>query len=144
MIARDACYHLKCFSKFTIGYRSYVNKNANPEKRKQHKAENIAMAGVSNYIEETLQTCEGEVAPFVKLSDMRKYYCQCLERLCADLAANSTRLKDCVLQMNTNLQASAHTKEVYISHNDSLAAALQFPKDNSLESDATYLQNSLQ
>ena len=104
MIAREACYHLKCLSKFTNGYRSYVNKNANPEKRKQHKAESIAMAEVSNYIEETLQTCEGEVAPFVKLSDERKYYCQCLEWLGADyIAANSTRLKERVLQTNTYL-----------------------------------------
>ena len=39
----------------------------NPEKRKQHKAESIAMAELSNYIEETLQTCEGEVAPFCEI-----------------------------------------------------------------------------
>ena len=28
MIACEACYHLKCLSKFTNGYRSDVNKNA--------------------------------------------------------------------------------------------------------------------
>ena len=31
MVAREACYHLRCMKKFTNTYRSFVKKNVDPD-----------------------------------------------------------------------------------------------------------------
>ena len=55
MISRDACYHHKCMTRFTNSYRSFVNDRKINGKDKQKRCEGIAILGVLNYIEETLE-----------------------------------------------------------------------------------------
>ena len=65
------------------------------------KCESIAPAEVLTFIEDQLQNTEnGEVAPFVKLSTIRKYYCHCLTELNVEcVTANATRLKESILNL---------------------------------------------
>ena len=92
-----------------------------------------------NFVEEGLQVNSGEASPFLKLSEIRKYYCGCLKGMNAPSnTANATRLKEKLLKLNTSLQTSAHTKEVFICYKDDLAAALQFSKEN-FESNASHM-----
>ena len=92
----------------------------------QVKVESLALAEVMMYTEDRLQSCEDEVAPFVKLSEVRKFYCHCLEQLGAVfVTVNATRLKEYILKLNSNLEANFHKKEIYISYKDDLAAALE-------------------
>ena len=58
-----------------------VTKPLDKEKQMQVKVESLALAEVMMYIEDRLQLCEDKVAPFIKLSDVRKFYCHCLEQL---------------------------------------------------------------
>ena len=104
------------------------------------KAESLALAEVMMYIEDRLQSCEDEVAPFIKLSEVRRFYCHCLEQLGAVL--NATRLKEDILKLNSDLEANFHKKEIYISYKDELAAALECSRDNSGVSDAVHLSKA--
>ena len=132
MVAREACYHLRCMTKFTNTYRSFVKKNVDPDQQKQKKYESIALAEVMNFVEEGLQVNSGEASPFLKLSEIRQYYCGCLTRMNApSTTANATRLKEKLLKLNSSLQTSVHYK-------DDLAAALQFSKEN-FESNASHM-----
>ena len=70
MVAREACYHLRCMTKFTNTYRSFVKKNVDPDQQKQKKYESIALAEVMNFVEEGLQVNSGEASPFLKLSEI--------------------------------------------------------------------------
>ena len=91
------------------------------------------------YIEDRLQPCEDEVAPFVKFSEVRKFYCHCLEQLDAVfMTVNSTRQNKDILKLTSNLEANFHKKEIYISYKDDLAAALEYSRDNSAVSDAVH------
>ena len=102
MVAREACYHLRCMTKFNNTYRSFVKKNVDPDQQKQKKYESIALAEVMNFVEEGLQVNSGEALPFLKLSEIRKYYCGCLKRMNApSTTANATRLKEKLLKLNT-------------------------------------------
>ena len=131
-------------NKFTNRYRTFKNINASNAKINQKKHESIALAEVMVFIEEQLQMTEDEeVAPFVKLSTVRKFYSLCLEHLNAEFCTvNSTRLKESILNLSSNLEASNLKKEVYISYKDDLAAALHFSRENSFESDATHLSRA--
>ena len=49
-----------------------------------------------NYIEETLGA-SAVISPYLKLSDVKNYYCQVLEHFNAEfISTNSTRLKEIV------------------------------------------------
>ena len=79
----------------------------------------------------------------MKLSTVRKFYSHCLEHLNAEFCTvNSTRLKENILNLNSNLEESNLKKEVYISYKDDLAAALRFSRENPFESDATHLSRA--
>ena len=127
---------------FTNRYRSYT-KPVDKDKQMQVKLESLALAEVTMYIEDRLQSCEDEVAPFVKLLEMKKFYCHCLEQLGAVfMTVNATRLKEGILKLNSNLEANFHKKESYISYKDDLAAALEYSGDNSGVSDAVHLSKA--
>ena len=141
-MAREACYHKKCMTNFTNRYRSYT-KLVDKDKQMQVKVESLALAEVMMYIEDRLQSCEDEVTPFVKLSEVRKFYCHCLEQLVAVfMTVNATRLKEDILKLNLNLEANFHEKEIYILYKDDLAAALEYSRDNSGISDAVHLSKA--
>ena len=127
---------------FTNRYRSYT-KPVDKDKQMQVKVESLALAEVMMYIEDRLQSCEDEVTPFVKLSEVRKFYCHCLEQLVAVfMTVNATRLKEDILKLNLNLEANFHKKEIYILYKDDLAAALEYSRDNSGISDAVHLSKA--
>ena len=118
LITREACYHKKCMTDFTNRYMSYT-KPVDKDKQMQMKVESPALAEVMMYIEDRLQSCEDEVAPFVKLSEVRKFYCHCLEQQGAVFkTVNATRLKEDILKLNSNLETNFHEKEIYISYKD--------------------------
>ena len=93
---------------FTNRYRSYT-KPVDKDKRMQGKVESLALAEVMMYIDDRLQSFEAKVAPFVKLSEVRKFYYHCLEQLGAVfMTVNTTRLKEDILKLNSNLEANFH------------------------------------
>ena len=69
----------------------------------------VLLSQRSSFIEDQLQNTEnGEVAPFVKLSTIRKYYCHCLTQLNVEyVTANTTRLKESILNLNSDLEATS-------------------------------------
>ena len=141
-MAREACYHKKCITDFTNRYRSYT-KPVDKDKQMQVKVERLALAEVMMYIEDRLQPCEDEVAPFVKLLEVRKFYYHCLEQLGAVfMTVNATKLKEDILKLNQNLEANFRKKKIYISYKDDLAAALEYSQDNSGVSDAVHLSKA--
>ena len=106
----------------------------------QVKVESLAPAEVMMYIEDRLQLCEDEVAPFVKLSKVGNFYCHCLEQLGAVvMTVNATRLKKDILKLNSNLKANFQKKEIYILYKDDLAATLEYSRENSGVPDALHL-----
>ncbi len=125
-------------TKFSNKYRSFVNKTNDDRQCQQKKLESIALAEVMMYIEENLQSSEKEeFAPYIKISDARKFYCHCLEVLhTSSVNVNATRLKESILRLNPNLEALSSKNEVYLSYKDNLAAALQYSREHSLESEA--------
>ena len=59
----------------------------------QKGLEATAVADCMSFIEDSLQSCD-EVVPFIKLSDIRIFYCHCLENLKAPIVlVNATTLK---------------------------------------------------
>ena len=80
MISRDACYHRKCITGFTNSYRSFVNDRNKNGKDKQKICEEIAILEVLSYINQTLEASTF-ISPYLKLSDVKKCYCQVLEDL---------------------------------------------------------------
>lgn len=140
MISREACYHLKCMTMFTNSYRKFVNNNKPVEiDDEQKKVEEIALLETLHFVEESLQS-SSLLAPYIKLSDVKRQYCQVLTNLNAEfISVNSTRLKDSLLLENKNLEATPHNKEVFISFKDCLAAALKYAEENNLRSDLNCL-----
>lgn len=104
----------KCMTKFSNQHKASVNNKNTNIKVVQEKHESIALARVLMYIERSFQYRENEeVAPFVKLSTVRKYYCHCLGHLNAkSVTANASRLKESILHLNQNLEATTFKNEV--------------------------------
>ena len=92
------------------------------------------------FIEESLQHNTEEVPPFIKLSDVRKFYQTCLQDLNAEfISVNATRLKTSILELNENLEATPGKKEVLISFKDDLAEALRYTREHSAYQNAAHL-----
>ena len=137
MISRDACYHHKCITTFTNAYRKFVNDNN--RNSKDRRLEEIAFLEAMHFLEETLLT-SSMMAPYVKLSEIKHYYCQVMESLNAEfLSVNATRLRERLLQKNANLEATPHNMEVFISFKDDLAAALKYAEENDARSNLNHI-----
>ena len=78
MTSRDACYPHKCIAEFTNSDKRFVNDHNKNEKNKKKRCVEIAILEVLNHIEETLEAY-AVISPYLKLSDVKKYYCQVLE-----------------------------------------------------------------
>ena len=128
-------------TKFSNQHKASVNNKNTNIKVVQEKHESIALARVLMYMERSFQYRENkEVAPFVMLSTVRKYHCHCLGHLNAkSVTANASRLKESILHLNQNLEATTFKNEVYISYKDDLAAALHYSREHSIESEAAHL-----
>ena len=127
---------------FVYRYRSFVNKEAKANRKSQQNHESIALAETMIYIEETLQEDNTEVAPFIKLSTAQKYQ-SCLIALNAEFTTvSSTQLKERILSLNKNLEATSGRKEVYISFKDDLAGALEYTREHSTDKNATHLSKA--
>ena len=111
---------------FTDLYRSFVNDRNKNGKDKHKRCEEIAILEVLNYTGETLEA-SAIISPYLKLADIKNYCSQVLEHLNAEfVSVNPTRLKERLLQLNTNLEAIPHRKEAFISFRDDLVAAIKF------------------
>ena len=77
-IAREAYYNEHCMKKFGNKFRKFSNDHVNHVKDVQKSLEAIAVAQCMLFIKDSLQSSD-EVAPFIKLSVIRKFYCHCLE-----------------------------------------------------------------
>ena len=95
------------------------------------------------YIEETFQEDNTEVSPFIILSTAQKYYQSCLIDLNLEfITVNSTQLKERILSLNKNLEATSRKKEVYISFKDDLAGALEYTREHSTDKSAAHLSKA--
>ena len=103
------------------------------------KVESLALAEVMMYIEDRLQSCEDEVAPFVKLSEVKKFSCHLGAVF---MTVNAATLEEDIPKLNSNLEANFHKNEIYVSYKDGLAAALEYSRDNSGISDAVHLSKA--
>ena len=125
---------------FANPYQSFVKKEARANQKSQQNHESIALAETMIYIEETLKEDNTEVAPFIKLSAAKKYYQFCLIALNAEFTtSNSTQLKEIILSLNKNLEATSGRKEAYISFKDDLAGALEYKREHSTDKNAAHL-----
>ena len=93
---------------FTNTYRGFVNKESKANRKSPQKYENIALAETMIYIEVALEENHAKVAPFIKLSGVKKYYQSCLMDLNAkNTNVSSTGLKERILNLNETLQATS-------------------------------------
>ena len=114
MIAREAWYHERCMTKFKNIFREFSNGQENHVKDIQKSLEVIAVAKCMLFVEDSLQN-SNEVAPFIKLSFILKFYCNCLENLKAPVASvNVTRLKEKTLLVISKLPYYKFLKSVML------------------------------
>ena len=106
MIAREECYHEHCMTKFRNKFWKFSNDQENHVKDVQKRLEVIAFAECMSFIKDYPQSSD-EVASFIKLPVILKFYFHCLENLKAPVVSfNATRLKENLLELNPNLEAT--------------------------------------
>ena len=127
LFARGACYHHQCLTEFRNRYRTFLA-SENPDTARLKDIESSVLAQTMMYIEESLaKSTDTDVATSIKLSDVRKFYDHSLARMTGkESNVNVTRLKDKILELESDLQAVSDKKEIYISYKDDLAAALKY------------------
>ena len=82
LFVRDACYHLQCMAKFRNRYRTFLSsRDVNTTRMKDY--ESSALAETMMYIQERLSV-HTEIAGSIKLSDIRKFYENSLNRLAGE------------------------------------------------------------
>ena len=107
-------------------FRKFFNDQENHLKDVQKSLEAIAVAHCMLFIEDSLLS-SGEIAPSMKLSVIRKFYCCCLENLKAPVVSvNLTRLNENLLKLNPNVETPSHNKEVFNSFKDDFVAVLEY------------------
>ena len=116
MVAREACYHQHCMKNSGINFASFptISKIILKKFRK--------VSRVLSFIKDSLQSSD-EIAPFIKLSVTKKFYCHCSSPI---VSVNATRLKENSLKFNPNLEANSQKKEDVFSFKDDLAARLHY------------------
>lgn len=77
MIAHDTCYYQVCISSFLNSYRGLINKESKANRKSQQKYWNIALAEIMISVEEVLEKNHAEVASFIKLPSVIKYFQYC-------------------------------------------------------------------
>ena len=123
-------------TKFRNKFCKFYKDQENGVKEVQKSLEAIAVAKCMSFIEDSLQSSD-EVAPFIKLPVIRKFYSHCLENFKAPVVSgNVTRLKENLLKLNPNLEAISRKKEVFISFKNGLVAALEYSQEHSLQNNA--------
>ena len=143
MIAWQACYLEHCMTKFRNKFCKFYKDQENDVKDVQKSLEATAFAECMSFIEDSLQSSD-EVAPFIKLSVVRKFYSHCLENFKAPIVSgNVTRLKENLLKLNLNLEATSRKKEVFISFKNGLAAALEYSQEHSLQNNTKHFSRSV-
>ena len=90
--------------------------------------ESSVLAEIIMYIEECLiSSTPSSTVPSVKLSGIRNFNDSFLSRRVGGKnIVNATRLKDKIINLDSNLQAVLDKREIYISHQDELAATLKY------------------
>ena len=115
----------------------------NLENNVKNVQKSVNVVKCMSFIEDSLQSSD-EVAPFIKLSVVRKCYSHCLENFKAPVVSgNVTRLKENLLKLNLNLEATSRKKEVFISFKNGLAAALEYSQEHSLQNNTKHFSRSV-
>ena len=114
-------------TEFKNRYRTFLA-SENPDTSRLKDIESSVLAQTMMYIQESLATStDTDVATSIKLSDIRKFYDHSLARMTGkESNVNVTRLKDKILELESDLQAVSDKKEICISYKDDLAAALKY------------------
>ena len=112
MITREGCYHEHCMTKFRNKFRKFPNDQENHIKEVQKSLEAFAVAECMSFIEDSPQSSD-EVAPFIKLSVMRKFYYYLENLKTPVVSVNATRLTENLLKLSPYLEAASRKKEVF-------------------------------
>ena len=108
----------------------------------QKNLKTIAVAECLPFIGDSLRSSD-EVASFIKLPVIRKFYYHCLKNLKAPIViVNVTRLKENLLNVDPYLEATSYKKEVFISFGDDLAVALEYSWEHSLQNNVIHLNRA--
>ena len=82
---------------------------------KNRKCHGLAFAKVISFIDENLLTQE-EVIPVFKLSDLKKYYTECLHEMAVkDYHVHSTRFKERIKRQYENMIEDSQGREVVLA-----------------------------
>ena len=82
------------------------------------------------FIQDCLQSSD-EVAPFIKLLDILKFYYLCLENLKAPVVSvYAIRKKGNLLKLYPNVETASRNKKVFNSFKDGLVAALEYFREH--------------
>ena len=129
-------------TKFSNKIRKFSSNQENHLEDVQKSFEAFEVANCMSFIEDSVQSST-EVAPFIKLSVIQKFYCHCFENLKAPVwSANATRLKENLLKLNKNLEVTSRKKDVFISFKDDLATALEYSREHSLQNNVIHLSRA--
>lgn len=140
-IAKDAMYHLYCYTSLWNSYRSFVRQNESTCDASQNlKAESIATAELISYIEDYDDGCT-----VFKLPDLVKMYHRRLEELGdAPDRVNSTRLKDKLLKAIPELEANKAHGCIILSYKVNMGDVLLSACKQSSDDDAMTLIKAAQ
>lgn len=133
MVANDTMYHSHCLSTLYNRYRKETQKS-NAEDAPM-SFESIVLAELVSYIEENK-----EQATFL-LSDLTKLYAKRLKELgaCVPERVNSTRLKERLLSVIPGLKAINDGKEVRLTYDWNINAALHLAETHDFDEEALLL-----
>lgn len=139
--AKDAIYHLHCYTSLRNSYRSFMRQNESScNVTEDLKAESIAIAELISYIEEYDDGCT-----VFKLPDLVKMYHRRLKELGdAPDRVNSTRLKDKLLKAVPGLQANKAQGCVVLSYKVNMGDVLLSACKQSSDEDAVTLMRAAQ
>ena len=113
MCAQVALYHSECLCQL---YREANNARIGADVQdKNRKCHGLAFAEVISFIDENLLTQE-EVIPVFKLSDLKKYYTECLHEMgVKDYYVHSTRFKERIKRQYENMIEDSQGREVVLA-----------------------------
>ena len=144
MTASDAVYHKKCLTALHTRYRSFVRKKKEDGASENMKPESVALAEFISYLEE-MKCTDGSHTP-LKLSDLMKFYTECLAQLGGDTSKriNSTHIKDKLLAQLPQLEAHTCNREVVSSFKEDIGEALLHACKQSSNDDVITLMRAAQ
>ena len=139
MHALDAQYHRKCFIALYNRMRKHCKDDARFIGDNLMSVEAVALAELVSHMEES--ALDDDTVPVYKLSDLIKLYTERLRQLGVEVSGriNSTRFKNRLLTAVPDLRAHVGGKEVLLTYDIDIGAAITFACENFFDSDAIIL-----